>query len=98
MPVAIDRFRKETYRVFGVLELRLSGKYADSPKEYLVGEGKGKYSAADIGTWPWVKGWEKSGFTSEEMESFPHLLQWIDRIAQRPAVQRGIGEKYVQQG
>jgi glutathione S-transferase len=28
------------------------------------------------------------------MKEFPHLLKWIDRIAARPAVQRGIGEKY----
>lgn len=28
------------------------------------------------------------------MDQFPHLLKWIDRIAQRPAVQRGIGDKY----
>ena len=41
-----------------------------------------------------MKGWKFSGFTEEEMESFPHLLKWIDRIAARPAVQRGIGEKY----
>jgi glutathione S-transferase len=41
-----------------------------------------------------VKNWEKSGFTQEEVKAFPHLLKWIDRIAERPAVQRGIGEAY----
>ena len=41
--VAIERFRKETFRVFGVLEIRLSGIYADGPRDYLVGQGKGKY-------------------------------------------------------
>lgn len=91
---AIERFRNETLRVYGVLEIRLSGKYTGSPREYLAGAGKGKYSVADIGTWPWVKGWSFSGFTEEELKAFPHLLQWIDRIAQRPAVQRGIGEAY----
>lgn len=30
------------------------------------------------------------------MDEFPHLLKWIDRIAERPAVKRGIGEKYNQ--
>jgi glutathione S-transferase len=92
--VAIERFRKETYRVFGVLEIRLSGIYTGEPREYLVGKGKGKYSIADIGTWTWVKNWPRSGYTEEEMSAFPHLLQWIDRIAQRPAVKRGTGEKY----
>ena len=49
---------------------------------------------ADIGTWPWVKGYKFSGFTDEEMKDFPHLVKWVDRIAAREAVKRGIGEKY----
>ncbi|KAG4222984.1 hypothetical protein PC116_g28543 [Phytophthora cactorum] len=85
----------ETLRVYGVLEIRLSGKYTGEPREYLAGKGKGKYSVADIKTWPWVKGWERSGFTRQEIEQFPHLLKWIDRIAQRSAVQKGIGSKYI---
>jgi glutathione S-transferase len=72
----------------------LSGKYTGQPKEFLAGKGKGKYSAADIGTWAWVKNWSGSGYTPEEMEEFPHLLKWIQRIAERPAVQKGTGEKY----
>ena len=91
---AITRFRNETLRVYGVLEIRLSGKYTGEPREYLAGKGKGKYSVADIGTWPWVKGWEMSGFTEEDMKPFPHLKEWIARIAARPAVQRGIGDAY----
>jgi glutathione S-transferase len=91
---AIERFHNETLRVYGVLEIRLSGKFTGEPRDYLAGAGKGKYSIADIGTWTWVKGWEMSGFTQDEMKEFPHLLKWIARIAERPAVQRGIGEKY----
>ena len=49
---------------------------------------------ADIGTWTWVKGWERSGFTKDEMQAFPHLLKWIERIRERPAVKVGTGEKY----
>jgi glutathione S-transferase len=78
-----------------VLEIQLSGKYTGGePREYLAGKGKGKYSVADIKTWPWVKGWEKTGFTEEEMKDFPHVKKWIERIAERPAVQRGIGDDY----
>jgi glutathione S-transferase len=95
--VAIERFRKETARVFGVLEIRLSGKYTGEPREYLAGKGKGKYSVADIGTWAWVKNYSNSGYTEEEMKAFPHMVKWVDRIAERPAVKRGIGEKYKQQ-
>ncbi|KAN0108559.1 glutathione S-transferase-like protein [Hyaloscypha variabilis] len=91
---AINRFRKETYRVFGVLELHLSGKYTGQPKEFLAGNGRGKFSVADIGTWAWVKNWRGSGYTDEEMAQYPHLLKWVGKVAERPAVQRGIGEKY----
>ncbi|KAH7360813.1 glutathione S-transferase-like protein, partial [Rhexocercosporidium sp. MPI-PUGE-AT-0058] len=91
---AINRFRKETFRVFGVLELQLSGRYTGQAKEYLAGKGSGKYTVADMGTWAWVKNWKGSGFTEEEMGVFPHLLAWIERIAGRPAVLSGIGEKY----
>ena len=94
IPYAIERFTNETLRVYGVLEIRLSGKYTGEPREYLAGTGKGKYSVADIGTWPWVKGWSFSGLTDEQMKPFPHLLKWIDRIAERPAVKEGTGEKY----
>jgi len=96
IPYAINRYRNETLRVFGVLEIHLSGKFTGEPREYLAGNGKGKYSIADIKTWPWVKGWERSGFTKEEAAEFPHLLKWIDRVAARPAVQRGIGDAYNQ--
>ncbi|TGO19906.1 hypothetical protein BTUL_0002g01550 [Botrytis tulipae] len=94
-PEALERFKNETLRVFGVLEIRLSGKYTGEPRDYLAGNGKGKYSVADIGTWPWLSAWEFSGaFTKEDMNAFPHLLKWIDRIAERPAVQSGISEKW----
>ena len=78
-----------------MLEIRLSGKFTGEPREYLAGAGKGKYSVADIKAWPWVKGWERSGFEKEkDMDAFPHVLKWIDRIAEREAVKKGIGEAY----
>ncbi|KAL1622892.1 hypothetical protein SLS56_008573 [Neofusicoccum ribis] len=94
LPYAIERFKNETLRVYGVLEIHLSGKYSGEPREYLAGNGKGKYSVADIGTWPWIAKWEFSGLTKEDVSQFPHLLKWIDRIAERPAVKTGTGEKY----
>lgn len=57
---AIDRFRSETVRVYNVLEIHLSGKYTGEPREYLAGNGKGKYSVADMATWPWVTSWNFS--------------------------------------
>lgn len=77
-----------------MLEIRLSGKYTGEPSEYLAGKGRGKYSVADMSAWPWVKAWKFSGFREEDMEAFPHLMKWVDRIAEREAVQRALGEKY----
>lgn len=51
LEVAINRFKKETLRIFGVLELQLSGKYSGEEKDYLSGNGRGKYSVADIAAW-----------------------------------------------
>ncbi|THX69780.1 hypothetical protein D6D05_08883 [Aureobasidium pullulans] len=95
VPMAIERFRNETLRVFGVLEIQLSGKYSDGPREYLAGAGKGKYSVADIGTWTWTSKWKLGGFKEEDMNAqFPHLLKWISRIGERDAVKTGTGSKY----
>lgn len=94
IPYAIERYRNETLRVYGVLEIHLSGKYTGEEREYLAGKGKGKYSVADMGTWPWVNQWERSGFSREEMGQFPSLLGWVERIGQREGVKRGCGEKY----
>ncbi|THW32506.1 hypothetical protein D6D22_09595 [Aureobasidium pullulans] len=96
VPMAIERFRNETLRVFGVLEIQLSGKYSDGPREYLAGAGKGKYSIADIGTWTWTSKWNLGGFKEEDMNAqFPHLLKWISRIGERDAVKIGTGSKAV---
>lgn len=79
-----------------MLELHLSGKYTNQPRDYLAGNGKGKYSVADIVTWPWISQMrhQSHGITQEQIDQFPHLLNYIDRIAERPAVKRGIGKDY----
>lgn len=94
LPMAIDRFRKETLRVFGVLEIQLSGRFSGQPREFLVGKGVGKYSVADIGTWTWISKWKMSGLKEEDMEQFPQLMLWMARIAERPAVIIATGAKY----
>jgi glutathione S-transferase len=47
-----------------------------------------------MGTWAWIKNWRQGGYTDEEMGQLPYVLKWVERIAERPAVQRGIGKKY----
>ncbi|KAF7594030.1 hypothetical protein BBP40_010308 [Aspergillus hancockii] len=93
-PHAVDRFKQEVLRVYQVLEARLSGKYTGSPREYLAGPDKGKYSIADINAWAWIRTYRSIGFSEDEIAGLPHLGQWVDRIAARPAVQRGLGEWY----
>ncbi|KNG91238.1 hypothetical protein ANOM_000387 [Aspergillus nomiae NRRL 13137] len=95
VPYAVQRFKTETLRIYNVLELHLSGSLAGGEaREYLVGAGRGTYSIADINAYPWVRGWKKSTITEEEMDRFPQLKKWIERIEARPAVLRGIGEQY----
>ncbi|HZM44340.1 MAG TPA: glutathione S-transferase N-terminal domain-containing protein [Burkholderiales bacterium] len=78
VPYAIERYSKETKRLYGVLNERLKGS------DYLAGE----YSIADIATYPWVAryDWHKTDLTD-----FPGVKRWFDAISARPAVKKGMG-------
>jgi glutathione S-transferase len=73
---AIDRFTNEVNRLYGLMNRRLGGR------EYLAA----KYSIADISTWGWVASHDQQGMILDE---FTNLKSWFERIAARPAVQRG---------
>ncbi|MES2488265.1 MAG: glutathione S-transferase N-terminal domain-containing protein [Pseudomonadota bacterium] len=73
----IDRYQKETRRIYEVLNTRLEGR------EFLCEE----YSIADIATYPWVK---IHAWAGVEVEGLPHLKAWMTRMWERPAVQRGL--------
>jgi GST-like protein len=75
---AIQRYSNEVKRLHGVMEKRLG------ESEWL---GADEYSIADIAIWPWLRNSERIGIDWAE---FPRLKAWFDRIAARPAVQRGI--------
>jgi glutathione S-transferase/GST-like protein len=77
IPYAIDRYQREVRRLLEVLEGRLAGR------EYLAGD----YSIADIANWSWVRGYKWSGVS---IDGLPNLKRWLDAIAERPAVQRGV--------
>ncbi|BAZ12666.1 putative glutathione S-transferase [Calothrix sp. NIES-4071] len=77
IPYAIERYEKETLRLYSVLDKQLSNN------EYICGE----YSIADIATYPWVATSEFQGLT---LDNHPHLKHWVERLEQRPAVQRGM--------
>ncbi|QGP81341.1 glutathione S-transferase [Sphingobium sp. CAP-1] len=77
LPSVIDRYVRESQRLFGVLDTQLA------TRDYLVGD----YSIADIACFPWVRGHDWAGV---DMDGFPNLQRWFDRISARPAVQRGL--------
>jgi GST-like protein len=77
VPYAIDRYRKETERLYGVLDKRLENH------EYLADE----YSIADIATYPWVARYE---WHKTNLEDYPSVLRWFKTISARPAVIRGM--------
>src|SRR6202165_3228612 len=72
---AMDRYRNEVNRLYGVLDRRL----ADRP--YLAAE----YSIADMASYPWIVPHERQ---VQNIVEFPHLKRWLDAIAAREAVVR----------
>ncbi len=76
IPYAIDRYQRETRRLFEVLEGQLART------EYIAGD----YSIADIANWSWVSTYEWSGVSIEGLEQ---LQRWLALVGGRPAVQRG---------
>ncbi len=75
---AIERYTKETQRLYTVMNTRLK------THAYLAGE---EYSIADIACFPWISAWEKQGIAIEE---FAQVKRWHEAIANRPAVIRGL--------
>ena len=73
LPYAIDRYVRETNRLYGVMDRRLKAH------AFLAGE---DYSIADMASYPWVVPWERQG---QHLDDFPHLKRWVEAIAARPA-------------
>ncbi len=75
IPYAIERYQKETERLYGVLDTRLAGqKYIDD-----------HYSIADMACYPWIVPHEKQGINLNE---FPNLKAWFETVGSRSAVER----------
>jgi GST-like protein len=75
LPYAIERYVKETNRLYGVLNKRLADR------EFLAGA----YSIADMASYPWIVPHEAQG---QNLEAFPHLKRWFEAIKARPATVR----------
>jgi GSH-dependent disulfide-bond oxidoreductase len=77
IPSVIDRYRREGRRLLEVLDRRLADH------EYLAGD----YSIADIANFAWARTHEWPGIS---VEGLGNLKRWLDSIAARPAVERGL--------
>lgn len=70
------RYTNETNRLYGVLDRQLEGR------DFICGD----YSIADMACWPWVVPYRNQGI---QLEEFPHLKAWFERLREREAVQKG---------
>ena len=74
---AINRYTNEAKRLYGVMDKRLQSS------AFIGGKA---YSIADIAIFPWLRSWQNQGI---DWADYPALKLWFDKIAARPAVQRG---------
>jgi GSH-dependent disulfide-bond oxidoreductase len=75
IPYAIERYVKETSRLYGVLNKRLADR------EYIADA----FSIADMAAYPWIVPYEMQG---QNLNDFPHLKRWFEAIKSRPATAR----------
>jgi GST-like protein len=78
VPYAIERYTKETNRLYGVLNRRLADR------AFIASE----YSIADIACYPWIVPRAAHG---QDLDDFPHLKGWFETITARPATIRAYG-------
>jgi GST-like protein len=75
---AVNRYTNEAKRLYGVMDRQLQHH------DWIAGDA---YSIADIAIFPWLRSWKNQGI---DWDDYPRLKRWFDRIAERPAVQRGV--------
>ena len=76
LPYAKDRYRNEVGRLYQVLDHRLADR------DFVAGP----YSIADMAIWPWASRWQRQ---EQDLDRFPHMKAWFDRLGARPAVRAG---------
>jgi GST-like protein len=80
IPYAIERYVKETNRLYGALDHRLAGR------EFIAADA---YTIADIAAYPWIVPWKRQ---QQDLDSFPNLRRWFNAVRSRPATQRAYAE------
>jgi GST-like protein len=78
IPYAMQRYSKEANRLYGVMDRRLA------ESKYIACD---EYTIADIAIMPWLRSYKNQGV---EMDEYPHVKRWFEKILARPAVQRGL--------
>ncbi|MCO5365503.1 glutathione binding-like protein [Pseudomonas alliivorans] len=76
IPYAIERYVNETARLYGVLNKRLADR------DFVAGS---DYSIADMAIYPWIV---PHTYQQQDLNDFPHLKRWFERIATRDATKR----------
>ncbi len=75
---AMDRYKNEANRLYGVIDRRLG------ESEYIACD---EYTIADMAIVPWLRFPDRQGVGIDE---YPRLRKWRDAILERPAVKRGV--------
>jgi GSH-dependent disulfide-bond oxidoreductase len=75
---AMNRYKNEANRLYGVVDRRLR------ESRYIAG---GEYTIADMAVVPWLRAPERQGVNIDE---YPALKRWRDAILERPAVKRAL--------
>lgn len=73
IPYAMERYTKETARLYGVLNKQLADH------EFIAGN----YSIADMASYPWIVPHKNQG---QNLSDFPHLKRWFEAMESREAV------------
>lgn len=85
MEYPINRFAMEAKRQLDVLNRRLA------ESEFIAGD---EYTIADMGIWPWYGALVRENIYKAaeflEVDTYEHVVRWADKIAERPAVKRGV--------
>ena len=80
---SIERFAKETARLYGVLDKHLADR------EYLAA---GEYTIADMATYPWVARFQRH---KTKLGDFPNVLRWFEALGKRSGVEKGMAVPFL---
>ncbi|MEM6627792.1 MAG: glutathione S-transferase N-terminal domain-containing protein [Pseudomonadota bacterium] len=81
IPFAIERYKNEATRLYGVLDKRLG------EAEFLGGDA---YSIADMSTYPWAAA-IIDPLSQMANQDWPNVRRWMATLEKRPALMRGMG-------